>query len=165
MTFRYRRIEIKNDRDLLLEFHSRINYESESPNMRKLSYEEYRQKWLSTSQPNTFLSDLEKTMKDTRTIAEILEEDDSIAGYLWVTFSDVQDYNITIAAIMDIAVAPNYQRKGIGTMMLRHVEELAKTRKAALLRSDTGIENVASQKLHQGFGFKPYRICYEKTLQ
>jgi ribosomal protein S18 acetylase RimI-like enzyme len=103
-------------------------------------------------------------MKDTRTIAEVLEEDGSTAGYLWVTFTDVQDYNITIAGIMDIAVAPNYQRKGIGTMMLRHIEELAKRRKATLLRSDTGIENVASQKLHEGLGFKPYRICYEKIL-
>jgi GNAT superfamily N-acetyltransferase len=48
---------------------------------------------------------------------------------------------------MDIAVALDYQRKGIGIMMLRHIEELAKERGATLLRSDTGIENMASQKL------------------
>jgi ribosomal protein S18 acetylase RimI-like enzyme len=111
------------------------------------------------------LSDLAETMKDSRTIAEILEDDCVTAGYLWVTFTDVKDYNITIAGIMDIAVSPSYQRKGIGTTILRHIQELSEERKATLLRSDTGIENVASQKLHEGFGFKPYRIHYEKILQ
>jgi ribosomal protein S18 acetylase RimI-like enzyme len=133
--------------------------------MRKLPYERYREKWLSTSQPESFLSDLAKTMKENRTIAEILEIDNAKVGYLWVTFTDVQDYGMTIAGIMDIAVARDYQRRGIGTAMLRHVEELAKERGATLLRSDTGIENLASQKLHGSFGFKPYRIHYEKVLR
>ena len=163
--FRFRKININEDRDFLLEFHCRINFESETPYMRKLPYERYREKWLSTSQPDSFLSDLAKTMKENRTIAEILEIDGVKVGYLWVTFTDVQDYGITIAGIMDIAVARDYQRRGIGTAMLRHVEELAKGQRATLLRSDTGIENLASQKLQESFGFKPYRIHYEKVLR
>jgi ribosomal protein S18 acetylase RimI-like enzyme len=133
--------------------------------MRKLPYEEYREKWLSTSQPESFLSELAKTMKEKRTIAEILEIDNAKVGYLWVTFTDVQDYGITIAEIMDIAVARDYQRRGIGTTMLKHVEELAKEQGTTLLRSDTGIENLASQKLHESYGLKPYRIQYEKVLR
>jgi len=163
--FRFRKININEDRDFLLEFHCRINFESETPYARKLPYEEYREKWLNTSQPESFLSDLAKTMKENRTIAEILEIDSVKVGYLWVTFTDVQDYGITIAGIMDIVVARDYQRRGIGTAMLRHVEELAKGQRATLLRSDTGIENLASQKLHESFGFKPYRIHYEKVLR
>jgi len=163
--FRFRRININEDRDFLLEFHCRINFESETPYARKLPYEEYREKWLSTSQPESFLSDLAKKMKENRTIAEILEIDSVKVGYLWVTFTDVQDYGMTIAGIMDIAVARDYQRRGIGTTMLRHVEELAKEQGATLLRSDTGIENLASQKLHESCGFRPYRIHYEKVLR
>lgn len=163
--FRFRRIDFETDKNMLLEFHCRINYESETPYMRRLSYEEYRKKWLGTSQPESFLADLEKTANEKGTIAEILEDDYVPTGYLWVTFTDVKDYNIKIASIMDIAVSPNYQRKGFGTMMLRHIQELSKERKATLLRSDMGIENVASQKLHEGFGFRPYRIHYEKILQ
>jgi ribosomal protein S18 acetylase RimI-like enzyme len=161
---RFRRIDINKDRDFLLEFHCRINYESETPYMRKSSYEKYRNKWLRTSQPESFLSDLEKTMEENRTIAEILEDDKGKVGYLWVTLTDIQDYSMTVAGIMDIAVAPDYQREGIGTMMLEHIEELAKEKGAALIRSDTGIENIASQRLHEKFGFKPYRIHYEKAL-
>lgn len=163
--FRFRRININKDRDVLLEFHCRINFESETPYMRKLAYEEYRNKWLSTSQPASFLSDLAKTIKENRTIAEILEDGDAQVGYLWVTLADIQDYGITIAEIKDIAVAPEYQRKGIGTMMMQHIERLAKKRGARMLRSDIGIENTASQKLHESSGFKLYRVSYEKVLQ
>ena len=161
---RFRVIDINKDRDILLEFHCRINYASETPYARTLPYEKYREKWLSTSQPESYLSRLAKTMNDERTIAEILEDTSAVVGYLWVTFEDIQGYGITIAGIMDIAVAPDYQRRGIGLMMLKRVEKLAKERGVTLLRSDTGIKNVASQKLHEKFGFKPYRIYYEKVL-
>jgi len=163
--FRYRAIDVKRDRDLLLEFHCRVNYDSETPYARTASYEQYRKKWLSTSQPEAFLSHLVETMKDERTMAEILEYNGSTVGYLWVKFTDIHDYIITVAEVMDIAVAPDYQRRGIGSKMLRHIQETARKRGANLLRSDTGVDNIASQKLHEKSGFKPYRIHYEKIIR
>ena len=163
--FRYRRINVKNDRAILPELHCRINYESETPYARKLSYDQYREKWLKTSQPEDYLSHLAKTMKDKRTIAEILEDKDKIVGYLWVTFTDIKDYNITIASVMGIIVVPSYQRRGIGLGMMNHIEETSRKNGATLLRSDTGIQNVASQKLHEKAEFKPCRINYEKILE
>ncbi len=164
LVFRYRIINVQNDREILLELHCQINYESETPFARKVSYEQYREKWLSTSQPESYLSHLNETMKDKRTMAEILEEDSSVVGYLWVTFTDLEGYDMTIAEVMDIIVVPDHQRQGIGTMMMRYIEEKARDRGATLLRSDAGIENVASQKLHEKSGFRPYRIHYEKVL-
>lgn len=145
--FRFRVIDINKDRSILLEFHCRINYESDTPFARKVSYEKYREKWLNTSQPESYLSDLTKTMRDSRTIAEILEDNGVAVGYLWVAFIDVEGYDITIAELMDIAVAPDHQHHGIGLMMMKHIEEIAKKQGATLLRSCTGIENVASQKV------------------
>lgn len=162
--FQYRVIDINKDRDILLELHCRINYESETPYVRGVSYEQYRQKWLITSQTESYLSHLSKTLKDKRTIAEILEDNGIVVGYLWATFTDVEGYDITIATVMDIAVVPDYKRRGIGTKMMGYIEETAREREATLLRSDTGIENIASQRLHEKVGFKPYRICYEKIL-
>lgn len=161
----FRTIDINRDRNVLLEFHCRINYESEIPYARTVPYDEYRKKWLTTSQPKSFLSDLKRTMKDKRTMAEILEDDNQAVGYLWVTFTDIRDYGITIAEIMDIAVAPDYQHRGIGTMMMGYIEKLARKQGATLLRSDTGIDNVASQKLHEGLGFRPYRIHYKNLFR
>jgi ribosomal protein S18 acetylase RimI-like enzyme len=162
--FRFRVVDINKDRDILLEFHSRINYESDTPFARTVSYEKYREKWLNTSQPESYLSELAKTMRDSRTIAEILEDNGVAVGYSWVAFRDIEGYNITIAELMDIAVAPEHQRHGIGLMMMEHIEKIAKKQGATLLRSCIGIENIASQKLHEKFGFKPYRIYYEKVL-
>lgn len=162
---RHRVIQVAKDREALLEFHCRSNYESETPYARWAAYEAYRRKWLSTSQPESYLAHLAETMGDGRTLAEIWEEDDTTVGYLWVVFHDVPDYDITIAEVMDLAVAPAYQRQGLGVRMLQHAEEVARKQGATLLRSDTGSDNVASQRLHETMEYQPIRICYEKILR
>lgn len=160
----YRTIDIVRDRDTLLEFHCHINYASETPYARTVPYDQYRAKWLSTSQPDGFLNHLAETMEDDRTLAEFLEQDDVVVGYLWLTFWDVVDYGITIAEVMDLFVEPAYQRRGIGQVLLRRAEEVARQRGGTLLRSDTGAENAASQKLHGKEGFGLYKLHYEKVL-
>ncbi|MCJ2519663.1 MAG: GNAT family N-acetyltransferase, partial [Candidatus Thermoplasmatota archaeon] len=135
------------------------------PWARRMPYEQYRERWSATSQPDSFISDMMQTMKDDRTIAEILEDDADIVGYIWVSFSEIQDYDLIVAEVMDIVVAPDYQHRGIGLKLMKRVERLSLERGATLLRSDTGIENMASQRLHEKAGLKPYRIIYEKVLQ
>lgn len=110
------------------------------------------------------MSHLAESIMDNRTIAEILMDGKNVAGYVWVTFKDILEYGITIAEIMDIAVSSHYQHQGIGLEIMRYVEKKARDAGATLLRSDTGIENVASQRLHEKAGFKPYRIQYERIL-
>ena len=159
-----RTIDPNRDKDLVLEFHCRINYECESWWAKELPYDQYRQKWLNTSQPAGFFSSLIESMSDKRTIAEIWEINGLPIAYPWVTFTDVEDYDFTFAEINDMAVRDQYQRKGIGTRMFEHIEQLARERGAQVLRSETGIENKVSEYFHRQFGFKPYRIRYEKLL-
>jgi GNAT superfamily N-acetyltransferase len=159
-----RSIDIKTDKDVLLEFHCRIDYESECAWTRSGPYEQYREKWFSTSQPESYLKDLVESMKDERTIAEIWEDEGSVAAYLWVTFRIVPDHDISIAEIHDIAVTPGFQRRGIALKLMAYMEQQARERGANLLRSGTGFENVASQGLHVKSGFQTYSIRYEKLL-
>lgn len=159
-----RPVNIQADKDTLLELHCCDNYESETPWARTVSYDAYRRKWLSTSQPESFLASLSESLADPRTIAEIWEQSSALAGFVWVVFIDIVDYNVTIAEVNDIAVSKQYRRKGIGTKILDHVEQLARKRGAHLLRSEAGIENMASDRLHRKAGFKPYRMQYEKVL-
>lgn len=162
--FEYRDIDVKRDRAFLLSFHCRINYESETPYARRMGYEKYQEKWLSTPQPERYLSDLTESVKDERTIAELVMVDGEIAGYLWVTFREVPGYEVIIAEIMDIAVSPAYQRRGVGQQIMRRIENKARQAGATLLRSDTGVENTASQNLHRDMDFRTYKIHYEKVL-
>ena len=160
-----RKFSLAHDRDAVLEFHCRINYESETSYARQISYDENREKWMGSSQPAAFLAHLAQTREDDRTIAELWEAGGNIVGYLWMRFTDLPDYDLTVAELMDLAIVPEYQRRGIGLKMIKRAEEHARKMGASLLRSDTGIENLASQRLHEKAGFRPYRICYEKVLR
>ncbi|UCB43493.1 MAG: GNAT family N-acetyltransferase [Dehalococcoidales bacterium] len=110
------------------------------------------------------MKDLVESMKDKRTIAEIWQNEDSVIAYLWVTFTNMPDYNISIAEINDMAVSPDFQRRGIALKLMAYIEQQARDRGANLLRSGTGFENTASQGLHAKSGFQTYSIRYEKLL-
>lgn len=160
-----RAIDLVKDRQTLLDFHCVTNYEVSDPILRKAyNFEKYREIWMRSHGPEEFLSALAKSMKDPRTIAEFWENGGLVVAYIWVTFMDWPDYNSTGAEINDILVVPEFQRRGIATQIIKHVEELARKRGATLFRSGTGIENVASQKLHAKLGFQTYRVEFEKEL-
>ena len=55
-------------------------------------------------------------------------------------------------------------RRGIGTQMLERAVSVARSHRADLLRSETGIANLASQGIHEKYGFSVYHMQYEKLL-
>ncbi len=124
----YRQIVTKEDRDVLLELHCNANYAGEASWAKGASYEEYCSRWLSTPQPAEFLSDLEQTMSDPRTIAEILVEGGSTIGYIWVAFTDLAGYDLTVAEVKDVVVASGQRRRGIGRKLLERTAKVARER-------------------------------------
>ena len=88
----HRKIDLQHDREYILESHCEINYECDTPWKRKMNYEEYRREWFSLSgQIAEFLGALEDSMKDPRTIAEIIENENSdTLGYLWAPFTRIR---------------------------------------------------------------------------
>lgn len=162
---KFRKIDPDRDKSAVLELHCEINYACDTSWARELPYPDYREKWMSTSQPEPFFSRVIETMADPRTMAELAEtEDGRLAGYLWVTFADVPDYGLVIAEINDFLIVPEFRRQGLGVLLLSHIEQEARRRGANLLRSETGAENTASRQLHDKAGFETYRVCYEKRL-
>jgi len=163
---RYRPINLQNDKEIILELQCQINYACDTPYSRKIypTYEKYRKKWMSTTQTKEFLSRLEKSLKNERTIAKIVEANKKVIGYFWVQFFDVIGYDLTYAEISELAVLPEYQRKGIATKMLSYIEKEVRKKGVKVIRSGTGILNIPSQKLHKKLGYKPIRISYEKIL-
>ena len=159
-----RAVDLDGDRNALLELHCAANYESETSWARAAPYEAYREAWLASGQPETYLESLARSLYDPRTIAEMWEADGEAVGYVWATLHDVEGYGLTFAEIDDIGLFPNHRRRGVGLAMLRRVEALAKERGASWLRSETGVENTASRALHAKHGFRQYHIGYEKLL-
>ena len=66
---------------------------------RNASYNKYREGWLKTSAPQEFLDELEDSLADERTIAEVWQEDNRPVGLLWVTFSDLYNETVTFAQL------------------------------------------------------------------
>jgi GNAT superfamily N-acetyltransferase len=165
MEFNIRPIDPVKDRQTLLDFHCVTNYASGSPALRKVyNFDLFREIWLNSRGPEEYLSALANSMKDKRTIAEIWESGGSTVAYVWARFIDWPEYDTTAAEIDDIMVVPGFQRRGIAVQVIRYVEKLARERGATLLRSGTGIENVASQGLHTKSGFYTRRLEFEKEL-
>ena len=88
MELKHKKINFDIDREYVLERHCRTNYECDCPWKRKMPYNEYRDEWFALqSQINGFSEALLESMKDNRTIAEIIENDENeIVAYLWVPF-------------------------------------------------------------------------------
>jgi len=139
------------------------SYESLPAWYRDQSYRAYHEKWFESTLPALFLDELAKSLQEERTVAEIWQEDGQNAGFLWLGFS-VSPHNRLIATLHNLTVAPNFQRRGIGGMMLQAVESIAKRSKAGILRVETSIENQPTQAMYQKAGFTVARLLYEKEL-
>lgn len=166
MQFVRRKIDIETDRDYCLECHCRVNYACDTPWKREMPYEAYRAEWFSyTSQTAEYLDALQKSMEDTRTIAEILETPNGkTIGYFWMTVNSDTESGFSFAEIQEIYVDEVYRGQGIARRMYAIAEQYAKSCGAKVLRAGTGCENAASMHLHETLGFAPNRKEYEKVL-
>lgn len=164
MEFNIRNIDIVKDKDFILDCHCKINFACDSEWAVKIGYEAYAQKWFSTNQPNEFFNALIESMRDSRNIAVVCEIDNEYVGYLWVRFTDVLEYNFTIAEVDDIFIVDKWKKKGFAKQLLEYAEKRCKQSGATVLRSATGINNIASLNLHKKAGFKIYRVEFEKLL-
>jgi len=163
---KHTKINIEKDKEYILERHCRINYACDAPWARKISYDQYRTNWFSNAeQMDGFLSALQNSMKDERTIAEIIKtEQNETVAYIWAPFYG-DDESFIWAEIQDIYIEEAYQGGGIATYLMEYAEKAAKANGAKVIRSGTGCENIASQKLHQKVGYYQYRMEYEKVLK
>lgn len=161
-------INLNSDEDLdyILECHCLISYECESPRMRKLTYKEYWTKWFSsTSQKKEFLSSLQESMEDTRTIANIVKTGlGKKIGYIWVSFYEEIELSTSWANVQDIYIEEDYRKTGIASYLMKYAETTARLNGANVIRSGTGSENEKSQALHEKLGYYQYRFEYEKVL-
>ena len=159
-----RRIELSTDRLVVVDLHCEINHACESRWVQNVPYPAYREKWIGSAQPDGFIGDLPASLEDPRTIAEVWCDGNRIAGYLWTTFTDVENYECIIAEVRDLAVHREYRRMGLGSQMMVFAEETARSAGAHVLRSGTGAANPASRSIHEKHGYGIYRVEYEKIL-
>ena len=72
--------------------------------------------------------------------------------------------NSRCAEIKRMRVKYEYQRSGIGTWLLRHLEQIAKEKGYNELYLDTSSKQIAAQRLYEKNGYKKYKTVKEKML-
>ena len=163
MNLKHRKINFDLDKDYILERHCRINYECDCPWKRKMPYHKYRDEWFALqSQVNGFSEALLESMKDNRTIAEIIENNQNEAvAYLWVPFNADDESGFCFADIQDIYIEDEFRTLGIASLLMEYAETKAKENGAKVIRSGTGCENIKSIGLHEKLGYYQYRYEFE----
>lgn len=159
-----RNIDFIKDKEFVIECHCRINYACDSDWAVKDGYDAYATRWYSSQQPEEFFNVLIDSVNDNRNLAVVCEVENKNVGYLWVRFTDVPDYKYVIAEIEDIFIKDDWRNRGFAMQLIEYAERKCRSSGANILRSGTGITNVASIKLHERFGFKKYRVELEKLL-
>ena len=166
MNMTARPIDPAADRDYVLECHCKINYACDSPWARELPYEQYRANWFAMPmQQAGFWQHLTSSMEDPRGIAEIMMDDDgTIAGYLWAPFSEDAEAGFAWMDVQDIYIEEPFRGQGLASQLMARAEEKARACGAKVIRSGTGCENGASMAMHKKLGYYTYRYEYEKLL-
>ena len=159
-----RPINLERDRDFVLDLYCLRDWEDLPSWARNPSYRQYRDGWLVTSQPKLFLNDLEESLADERTVAEVWVEGETPVGFLWIVFSDLENSRLSFAEIRALVVAIAHQRRGIGGLMLQHAEAEALRLGAVSIRSEMATENEAARAMHGKQGFTVATYQYEKIL-
>lgn len=162
--FDRRQIRLPEDRAALLECHCELIYESDAPWAREAPYERYREKWLSTPQPDQFLTSLERSLADASTIADLWWDGGEAVAYLWVVFGEFGGYGMSYGEVNEIWVAHARRRQGLGVQLVRLAEAAAREAGAAVLRWTAGAENKASQELVMRQGFSSIQVTFEKRV-
>ena len=159
-----RPIDLERDQDFLLDLYCLRDWEDLPSWARNPSYRQFRDGWLETTQPKLFLSDLNESLEDERTVAEVWMEGETPVGFLWIVFSDLENSKHTFAEIRALVVSISHQRRGIGGLMLRHAESEAARLGASSIRSEMATENEAARAMHGKQGFTVATFQYEKIL-
>jgi GNAT superfamily N-acetyltransferase len=157
-------IDLTTNRDLVLDLKVLTNYASDSRLARTQSLAAYSRRWYASGQPESFWNAVRESLEDARTIASIFELDGEDVAWAWVTFMEFDGHELIAAELRVIAVAPAWHRRGVGGEVLRFVEETARARGAAVLRSEARIDNEASLRMHARCGLLPTGINFEKHL-
>ncbi|MCL4117696.1 UNVERIFIED_CONTAM: hypothetical protein GTU68_058129 [Idotea baltica] len=105
-----------------------------------------------------FLASLLEGKKNHLWIAENEKGDEMGFVNLYPSFTSVGMAPVFI--LNDLYVNPNYRKSGVGTFLLTHAADWAKTRGAIRLHLETGTDNHIAQKLYEGIGWKKEKDTY-----
>lgn len=94
------------------------------------------------------LREFRALLASSRTIAVLAEEGTVLAG-----FAIAQTYRATAGHLITIDVAPAFRRRGIGRLLIGHIEQRLLSADASCLRLEVAETNSGASEFYRGLGF------------
>ena len=159
----FRPVCLDDDVPFVLEMFVIRAFESATEADGRVGLKRYHESWLESHRAKMERKALEESLKDPRTIAEVVVVDGVDAGFLWCTFVDEPGHP-TYVDLLLVAFKLNYQRRGLGRLAVQRVEQLAAERGADSIRSTGSAPTESVRRFHDSLGFVPIQTVYEKRL-
>jgi ribosomal-protein-alanine N-acetyltransferase len=97
--------------------------------------------------------DFASELKNPRSFVQLLRDGKGeLLGHVvfWIVLDQVE--------ILDIAVAPEYRRRGLGGLLMEHVVSLSRQKNCRLISLEVRRSNEAALGLYESLGFKPIAL-------
>ncbi|MEJ2431360.1 MAG: N-acetyltransferase [Deltaproteobacteria bacterium] len=91
-------------------------------------------------------------------ITEVIKEKSDILGFAMLVLERKKVFGSREAHLLAIGILVEQQRKGAGTALLEHMEDIARRYKAVQLNLWTAVDNEAALSFFQKAGFKMKRF-------
>lgn len=91
-------------------------------------------------------------------ITEVIEEKSDILGFAMLVLERKKVFGFREAHLLAIGISLNHQRRGVGTVLLKHMEEIARKYNAVQINLWTAVDNAAAFSFFQKAGFKMKRF-------
>jgi len=119
----------------------------------------------SAQQDSSFL---EKTVVGEDSDLLVAVESDEILGFALLQTRETPPFGCFVdhrcAYLLDLCVAPEHRRQGIGAALIAAAEQWAKERALAYLELDVLTNNERALGVYERSGFSPVRQCMRKML-
>ena len=91
-------------------------------------------------------------------ITEVIKEKSDILGFAMLVLEGKKVFGFREAHLLAIGIVVEHQRRGVGTALLEHMEDIARKYNAVQLNLWTAVDNEAAFSFFQKAGFKMKRF-------
>lgn len=91
--------------------------------------------------------------------------ENKVVGCITVVQTMALEYETGYLKINGFAVKEKYQKKGIGTKLLKHTENYAKDRGLSYLILNSGFQRTEAHEFYESKGFDKLSYCFTKKVR
>lgn len=107
-----------------------------------------------------------RVLQEETEIVIVAEEDDDIYGFICGQLFSSLCYTTNVMEITELYISEKARGMGLGGQLIQKIEAIGDEKNVGQIRIETGLENIAAQKLYTKAGYtKINEVVLEKKLR